>query len=229
MAAYRSSLMRRFFFAPVLIGLAALLVALPAVAKEKGPKMKDIADTIDSNPILQKFAKLVQGADLGTFLSSRGPFTVFVPTDSAFAAMQPGMFEVLLEPQNKERLQDLVMFHIVDQQHLSAMDLSKLKTLTPSQGPPLLLRVNHLGVQYVMKAKVTHADIKCANGVIHEIDAVLTPPDSALPAIKATPPSPPPAPDNGQNAPAPAQASTNAPPDTNNIPVAPIAKPADTR
>lgn len=225
--------MRRLLFALAWVLCMALVIpAAPLPAKEKGPRIKDLADTIDNNLIMTKFAAMVRAADLGTFLSSKGPFTVFVPTDSAFATLPPGMLELLLQPQNKERLQDIVLFHVINGKRLTMMDMAKLKTVMPCQGPPLLLKVSRGGAQYVMKAKVTFADIKCANGVINEVDSLIMPPDSALPPLSTTPP-PAPAPPatnsagSGTNA---APAATNAAPsagDTNNIPVAPVAKPAD--
>jgi uncharacterized surface protein with fasciclin (FAS1) repeats len=205
------------WFVPVVL---AVLMIVPALAKP--PKTRDIADTLDANPILTKFAAMVRGADMGTFLSSRGPFTVFAPTDSAFARLTPGLLEVLLEPQNKERLQDIVLFHVINAKRLTALDLKALKTENSCQGSPLTFKVNHLGSQYVQKAKITHADIKTQNGIINEIDTLLMPPESALPPIAATPTAPPPAPP-----------VTNAPPvetntvpvigDTNGVPVVPVA------
>jgi uncharacterized surface protein with fasciclin (FAS1) repeats len=121
---------------------------------------------------------MVQASDLGTFLSSRGPFTLFVPTDSAFSKLPPGMLDTLLRPENKERLQDIVLFHVVNNKRLMAMDLKALKTVLSCEGDPptpLTLKTTHSGTQLVMQAKIVHADIKCANGIINEIDTLLMP------------------------------------------------------
>ena len=111
---------------------------------------------------------------------------------------------------------------MVNGKRLTARDLLPLKEVLSCLGNPLTVRTSKSGTQFVMKAKITHADIKCANGNICQIDTLLMPPESALPPI-AAPPGPAPA----TNAPA---AGTNAPPlDTNSagtvIPVAPVAAP----
>jgi len=210
--------------------ILALLFLIAPHAAAKAPKIRDIYDTIAANPILTKFAAVIQASDLGTFLSSRGPFTIFVPTDAAFAKLPPGALETLLRPENQVRLQDILLFHVVNGKKLSAKDLLPLKSVLSCQGTPLTIKTAHSGVQLVQKAKIVHADIHCQNGNIHEIDTVLMPPESALPPI-AAPPPPTPAtvvptdtnapPDNSNSAPA-----TNA---TTVIPVAPVAAPGATQ
>jgi len=197
-----------------------------AHAEAKPAKLRDLADTVAVNPILTKFAAMVQASELGTFLSSRGPFTLFVPTDSAFAKLPPGMLDTLLRPENKERLQDIVLFHVVNGKGLTSKDLFPLKSVLSCEGnpaAPLALKTTHSGAQFVLNAKIVHADIKCQNGIINEIDTLLMPPESALPPIAPPPPpdtnAPPANPTGDTNAPS---ADTNAVP---GIPVAPIAKP----
>jgi uncharacterized surface protein with fasciclin (FAS1) repeats len=217
--------------AVLLVALAVLLPTPATAAKQKGPKQRDIADTIIASPILTKFATLVQAADLGTFLSSRGPFTVFAPADSAFSKLQPGMLELLMQPQNKERLQAIVLFHVVNNKRLLANDLVKNKTVLSCDGNNLLtIKTSKLGTIYVQKAKLMSADIKCANGIVHQVDSLMMPPDATLPPILATPPpalvtNAPPANMDISNA---AQPATNASStNTDDIPVAPVAKPED--
>jgi uncharacterized surface protein with fasciclin (FAS1) repeats len=211
----------------VLLFVSSTFLTSPAAAK--APKIKDLADTVSANPILTKFAAVIQASDLGTFLSSRGPFTLFVPTDAAFDKLPPGTLDALLQPQNKVRLQDILLFHVVNGKKLTAKDQLLLKSTLSCQGAPLLFRTTRSGVQLVMKAKIVHSDIRCQNGLIHEIDTVSMPPESALPPL-AAPPSPlpatnaPPAVTNAptfdtNNAPVPQKA----PVDTNNVPVAPNA------
>ena len=206
------------FAAPSWLGAVLLLAFIGGNALAKPPKIRDIADTVAANPILTNFAAMVQASDLGTFLSSRGPFTVFVPTDSAFAKLPPGMLSTLLRPENKERLQDIVLFHVVNGKRLTAKDILPLTSELSCQGNPLTFKTTRLGVQMVLKAKIIHADIRCANGIINEIDTLLMPPDSALPPLKQ--PSPP-----ATNAPTgSAPADTNAAPvNTNSAPEAPAA------
>ena len=205
-----------------LIIFAAQLDPTITLASTKPPKIRDIADSVAANPITTKFAAMVQASGLGTFLSSRGPFTVFVPTDSAFSRLPPGLFETLLLPENNVRLQNIVLFHIVDQKRLTSKDLLTLKSTLSDQGTALVFKTNRLGTQYVMKAKITHSEIKCQNGIINEIDTLLMPPEASLPPLAAPPP---PAPATNA-APINAPSATNtAPTDTN---AASIAPPADT-
>ena len=206
--------------------LALLLALLSTQAEGKPAKLRDLADTVAANPILTKFAAMIQASDLGTFLSSRGPFTLFVPTDSAFAKLPPGMMDTLLRPENKERLQDILLFHVVNGKRLTAKDLLPLKTVLSCEGNPLALKTTRSGAQLVLKAKIVHADIRCQNGIINEIDTVLMPPEASLPPIAAPPPpAPPPAP--ATNAPpanpTPAAATNAASADTNAAPVIPVA------
>ena len=217
------------FTAPRWLLPALLLGFLGAPAEGKPAKVRDLADAVAANPILTKFATMVQASDLGTFLSSRGPFTLFVPTDSAFAKLPPGMLETLLRPENKERLQHILLFHVVNGKRLTAKDLLPLKTVLSCEGTALTFKTTRTGAQLVLKAKIVHADIKCQNGIINEIDTVLMPPETALPPI-APPPPPAPPPALETNAPPanPVVATNAAPADTNAapvIPVAPIAAP----
>ena len=213
------------FTAQRVLLMALLLGILATQAEAKVPKIRDLADTVATNPILTKFSSMIQASDLGTFLSSRGPFTLFAPTDSAFSKLPPGMLEALLRPENKVRLQDILLFHVVNGKRLTAKDLLPLKTVLSCQGAPLAFRTSHSGAQFVMKAKIVHADIRCQNGILAEIDTVLMPPETELPPLA---PPPPPAPATNA-APANPAATTNAAPaDTNAapvIPVAPIATP----
>ncbi len=226
----KSSLFGRVFRLLTLVVAMFLLGFSYPTAMAKPPKLRDIADTVAANPILTKFALLVQASDLGTFLSSRGPFTVFVPTDSAFSKLAPETLEALLRPENKVRLQDIVLYHVVNGQRLTSKDLLLLKTVIScegSPGTPLTIKTSKLGTQFVMKAKIVHADIRCQNGIINEIDTVLMPSEATLPAL-AAPPPPPPA--SGTNAPpVNVTSDTNTPSaETNSeqvIPVAPIAAP----
>jgi uncharacterized surface protein with fasciclin (FAS1) repeats len=195
-----------------------------AQAEAKSAKIRDIADTVAANPILTKFTAMVQASDLGTFLSSRGPFTLFVPTDSAFAKLPPGMLDTLLRPENKERLQDILLFHVVNGKRLTAKDLFLLKTVLSCQGTPLTLKTTRTGAQLVLKAKIVHADITCQNGIINEIDTVLMPPETVLPPIAPPPPpTPPPAPATNAAPVNPAAVTNAVSADTNTAPVNPAA------
>ena len=112
-------------------------------------------------------------ADLAGALSGDGPFTVFAPTDDAFAALPEGTVASLLKPENKEKLAAVLTYHVVPGRVFSdaAAKGAKVKTL---QGGELTTRGTDVGV-FVNGAKVVKADLDCTNGVIHVIDKVLLP------------------------------------------------------
>jgi uncharacterized surface protein with fasciclin (FAS1) repeats len=221
--------MKYRFTAPQWLLLMLLLGLTSAEVDAKPPKVRDLADTVAANPIMTKFAAMIQASDLGTFLSSRGPFTVFVPTDSAFSRLSPEQFDALLRPENKVRLQDIILFHVVNGKRLTAKDLLLLKSTLSCQGAPLNFKTTRLGTQLVMKAKIVHSDIHCQNGLINEIDTMLMPPEASLPPLAAPPLPIAVTPVSATNAAPDNPATTNiAPADTNAasvIPVLPEASP----
>ncbi len=196
---------------------AALLLTFTHQVEAKPGKVLDLADTVATNRILTKLAVVIQSSDLATFLSSKGPFTLFAPTDAAFAKLPPGTLDSLLRPENKERLQHILLFHVVSGKKFSAKDMLAITSLVSCESSPLPLKTMKSGTQMVLKAKIIHADIGCLNGVIHEIDTVLMPPESTLPAV--APPAPPKPPPSTNSAPA------NPPTETNAAPVATSASP----
>ena len=200
---------RRLRILPALLVLGASgLVFLPSPARAAKARMLDLADTVFTNRIMTKFALLLQASDLASFLSSRGPFTLFVPTNSAFSRILPDQFALLMQPQNQDVLQRIILFHVVNGREIFAHDMAALKSLPSCEGNPLPLKVARTGYQMVGKAKILHADIHAATGLLDEIDTVLLPPGVSL-AKLAAPPAPPPA--------ANAMASP-APPSTNDTP-----------
>ena len=165
-------------------GLPICALGAPA-AKSPGSHHKriaDLADTIDNNIILSKFAKLVAASDMGTFYSSRGPFTLFAPTNSAFSKLPTGMYDDLLRPENKAQLQRVVLFHLVNGKEWFARDLKMQKTVVSCEGTALDLKTTKAGTLFVHKAKVLRTDQHCANGVLDEVDTLLMPPQLVLQA-----------------------------------------------
>jgi len=187
----------------LLLALGGLAHAAPHRAKVS--KISDLADTVNKTIILSKFAALLQASDLGTFMSSRGPFTLFVPVNSAFSKLPPGMFEDLLRPENKVQLQRIVLFALVSGKAWDGKDLVTAKTLPSCEGTALPLRTSRSGVEFVAKARVIRTDVRCANGLMHQIDSLLIPPKLLLVAAVA----------------APDAASTNAAPTDASVPTAP--------
>jgi uncharacterized surface protein with fasciclin (FAS1) repeats len=194
-------------------------------AAHKPTKISDLDDTVNKTVILSKFAALVHASNLGTFLSSRGPFTLFAPTNSAFSKLPPGTFEDLLRPENQVQLQRIVLFQLVSGRAWDFKDLATTKTLLSCEGNPLTLTVRR-GAQRVGKAQIIRADIHCANGLMDQVDTLMMPPHLLLVAAVAnadaaqatnTAPANPAAETNAvpvpatNSAPAPQTTATNAP------------------
>ncbi len=134
---------------------------------------KTIVDVAAGNPSFTTLVKAIKAADLVTALSSPGPYTVFAPTNAAFNKLPKGTLEKLLRPENKTALIRILNYHVVRGNITSALiKTGKVKTLA---GPSLNVTVSSKQVN-VNSAKVTKADIKTSNGVIHVIDTVLIPP-----------------------------------------------------
>jgi transforming growth factor-beta-induced protein len=172
--------MRTIFTVPSL--LLALVVAgcggsatpEPAPASEAtAPSTSDIVDTAVAAGSFKTLAAALEAADLVGTLKGAGPFTVFAPTDEAFAKLPPGTVEDLVKPENKAKLQAILTYHVVAGRVGSAevVGLSSAKTV---QGGEVKISKSGDGV-LVNQANVVKTDIDCSNGVIHVIDAVLLP------------------------------------------------------
>ena len=135
--------------------------------------MHDIVDTAVAAGSFTTLVAAVTAAGLVDTLKSAGPFTVFAPSDEAFAKLPEGTVAELIKPENKAKLTAILTFHVMSGKVMAA-DVSG-KKLTPAsvQGEQLNVDGTH-GVT-VNGAKVVTADIECTNGVIHVIDAVLLP------------------------------------------------------
>lgn len=145
---------------------------LPAAAIGAQAANKDIVDTA----IAGKFTTLVaalKAAGLVDTLRGEGPFTVFAPTDEAFAKLPPGTVENLLKPENKEKLQQILKYHVVAGRYM-ASDVMKLDSAPTVQGQKVSIRSMD-GHVMVDNATVVKADIVASNGVIHVIDSVIMP------------------------------------------------------
>ena len=114
----------------------------------------------------------IKAAGLVATLQGAGPFTVFAPTDDAFAKLPKGTVDGLLKPENKKKLTDLLTYHVVPGKVMAA-DVKTMKAKTVN-GQELDVQVN-AGAVTVNKAKVTKTDIAASNGVIHVIDSVVMP------------------------------------------------------
>lgn len=133
----------------------------------------DIVDTASQAGSFKTLLAALKAADLESTLHGSGPFTVFAPTDEAFAKLPAGTVESLLKPENKEKLRAILGYHVVPGKVMSG-EAVKLKTAKTVQGKELKLDASSGGLK-VGGAKVAKADIEASNGVIHVIDAVVLP------------------------------------------------------
>ena len=115
----------------------------------------------------------VKAAGLEKTLKGKGPFTIFAPTDEAFAKLPAGTVESLLKPENRDQLVAILTYHVVPGA-ITAENASKLRSAKTVNGKPLTLNATGGGLN-VGGAKVTATDIRASNGVIHVIDSVLIP------------------------------------------------------
>lgn len=134
---------------------------------------KDIVDTAVAAGSFNTLAAALKAADLVETLKGTGPFTVFAPTDEAFAKLPAGTLDDLLKPENKAKLKGILTYHVISGKVMAA-DVVKLKSAKTVNGQNLTIVVKD-GTVMVDKAKVTKTDIMCTNGVIHVIDAVVLP------------------------------------------------------
>lgn len=134
----------------------------------------DIVEIAAGNGSFNTLVAAVQAAGLVATLKSDGPFTVFAPTDEAFAALPAGTVETLLLPENKDQLIAILTYHVVPGEVMAADVMNKQTSATTVEGS--MVRINALqGGVKVGGANVVAADIVADNGVIHVIDKVMLP------------------------------------------------------
>ena len=158
-----------------LIGGSAALITLGACAQPQGD---DIVDIAAGNPNFSTLVAAVQAAGLVDTLKGPGPFTVFAPTNDAFAALPAGTVESLLLPENQDQLISILTYHVVPGQITAGDVLGTRQQVTTVQGGTLDVngQVGKVGTGVkVNDANVIQPDIFATNGVIHAIDAVLLP------------------------------------------------------
>lgn len=136
---------------------------------------KDIVDTAVAAGSFKTLAAALTAAGLVETLKGEGPFTVFAPTDEAFAKLPAGTVETLLKPENKAKLTDILTYHVIAGNVASSAAV-KLTSATALNKKTIKLEVKD-GILHLNESKVTTADVECSNGVIHIIDQVLLPAD----------------------------------------------------
>jgi len=152
-----------------ILAIAAVVAALPASASAQE---QDIVQTAKSAGQFTTLTKLLKRAGLQKALKQPGPYTVFAPTNAAFAKVPQKKLDALLA--DKAKLKAVLLYHVVAKK-LPAAKVVKRKSARTLNGKKVRFRVKH-GNVYVNKAKVTAADVMASNGVIHVINRVLLPP-----------------------------------------------------
>jgi uncharacterized surface protein with fasciclin (FAS1) repeats len=157
----------------VLLAVFAFAATQSNAGHHKKDGKKDIVDTAVSAGQFETLAAALGAADLVDTLKGDGPFTVFAPTDEAFAKLPEGTIENLLKPENRDQLVAILTYHVVSGSVMAA-DVVKLDEAATVNGQSVSIEVVDGGVR-IDNANVIAADIKATNGVIHVIDTVLLP------------------------------------------------------
>jgi uncharacterized surface protein with fasciclin (FAS1) repeats len=155
----------------------AILAAAIGLAGSVGAQAaeKDIVDTAIEAGQFQTLAAALEAAGLVATLKGEGPFTVFAPTDEAFAKLPSGTVETLLKEENKDQLTAILTYHVVPGKVMS-QDVAGIDEARTVNGKMIDVEVDGRAVK-VNDATVTQADIAATNGVIHVIDTVILPPE----------------------------------------------------
>jgi uncharacterized surface protein with fasciclin (FAS1) repeats len=162
--------------------------AIRAASPTPASATKNIVQLAESVDDLSTLVAAVVAGDLADTLSSPGPFTVFAPTNEAFAALPPSVLAKLMKPENKKELVDILTYHVLPEKVLST-DLKASQVVKTVEGKPLHVTKtgNHVRVGASLKSKdlrnVIKADNVASNGVVHIIDGVLLPPSSTATEI----------------------------------------------
>jgi uncharacterized surface protein with fasciclin (FAS1) repeats len=151
------------------IALVGMLTAAPARAQQT----RNIVDTAVAAGSFTTLAKALKAADLVATLEGPGPFTVFAPTDEAFAKLPAGTLDNLLKPENKDKLRRILTYHVVAGE-VRAAEFVKLQSAKAVSGDTITVKSRDNKV-HVDGANVTKTDIAASNGVIHVIDTVILP------------------------------------------------------
>lgn len=157
----------------VAVACLGFIAAIANAGHHGEMKGKDIVDTAVGAGKFNTLAAALEAADLVGTLKGEGPFTVFAPTDEAFAKLPEGTVENLLKPENRDQLKAILTYHVVAGK-VYAADVVKLQAATTVNGSDVAIAVKDGGVR-IDNANVVMTDISASNGVIHVIDTVILP------------------------------------------------------
>jgi uncharacterized surface protein with fasciclin (FAS1) repeats len=163
--------MSRFRGLPAALAVAAASITFSGISAAQSEM--DIVDTAVAAGEFQTLVAALEAADLVETLRDDGPFTVFAPTDAAFAKLPDGTVEELLKPENIDRLAAILTYHVVPGV-VTSNQVASLSQASTVNGQPVAISVNGANVM-VQSAKVVAPDVMASNGVIHVIDSVMLP------------------------------------------------------
>lgn len=153
--------------------VALLLLATDVFAGNYGKKESDIVDTAVSAGSFNTLAAALEAGGLVGTLKADGPYTVFAPTDEAFAKLPDGTVEMLLLPENKDKLVEILTYHVLAGK-VTAAEVVTLEAATTANGSDVAIRVVDETV-FINDSRVVATDIGASNGVIHVVDTVILP------------------------------------------------------
>lgn len=152
---------------------ALLLLITDVYAGNYGKKQADIVDTAVAAGSFNTLAAALEAGGLIGTLKADGPYTVFAPTDEAFSKLPEGTVEMLLMPENKDKLVEILTYHVVAGK-VTAAEVVTLQTATTANGSDVAIRVVDDTV-FINDSRVVATDIGASNGVIHVVDTVILP------------------------------------------------------
>ena len=166
--------MKLFKTTVLTLATMALMTTVAVAGGNYNKNKKDIVDTAVAAGSFTTLAAALDAAGLIDTLKGDGPFTVFAPTDAAFAKLPEGTVESLLKPENKDKLTAILTYHVVAGK-VYAKQVVDLNSATTVEGSDINIEVKDGNVILDGNSTVTKTDIKTSNGVIHVIDTVLMP------------------------------------------------------
>ena len=152
---------------------ALILLATDIFAGNYDKKQSDIVDTAVAAGSFNTLAAALEAGGLVDTLKADGPYTVFAPTDEAFAKLPEGTVEMLLLPENKDKLVKILTYHVVAGR-VTAAEVVTLETATTANGSDVVIRVEDQAV-FINDSRVVTTDIEASNGIIHVVDTVILP------------------------------------------------------
>lgn len=154
--------------------------AVPAdtMGTAPAPPTNTLVDAAAADRRFSTFARALEAAELTETLQNTGPFTIFAPTDSAFATLPPGTLDSLMTPAGRERLSNLLLYHVANGR-LTSADIAHMEEIETVQGTMLPIMVTDSTLT-VGSALITQPDLEADNGLIHAVNTVLVPPNVAL-------------------------------------------------